>query len=264
VKTLLFIFAHPDDESFSGAGTAMKYGAAGARTVLVTATLGERGKTGDPPVCTVADLPACRERELREASRIIGFDELHLLGYRDRELAGAPPDEIRRALVSLIRRVKPSVVFTFDPNGFNAHPDHVAISRFTSDAIAAAADPRWYPDVAGSRDEAPPWSTDAAESRDQKSYGVPRLLWTPPVAPWDEVARRPDNEPGTDFVIDVTPWLDRRVAALRAHRSQHLSIDRLFFDRPEVDRILQSEIWRQAWGPKIDGERPARDIFRSL
>ena len=249
MKTLLFIFAHPDDESFSGAGTAMKYGAAGARTVLVTATLGERGKTGDPPVCTVADLPACRERELREASRIIGFDELHLLGYRDRALAGAPPDEIRRALVSLIRRVKPSVVFTFDPNGFNAHPDHVAISRFTSDAIAAAADPRWYPDVAGSRDE---------------SYEVPRLLWTPPVAPWDEAARRPDNEPGADFVIDVAPWRDRRVGALRAHRSQHLSIDRLFFNRPDVDRILESEIWRQAWGPKLDGERPVRDIFRSL
>ena len=190
MKTLLFIFAHPDDESFSGAGTAMKYGAAGARTVLVTATLGERGKTGDPPVCAAADLAACRERELREASRIIGFDELHLLGYRDRELAGAPPDEIRRALVSLIRRVKPSVVFTFDPSGFNAHPDHVAISRFTSDAIAAAADPRWYPDGAGSGGEDPRWSADVAGSGGA-SYEVPRLLWTPPVAPWDEAARRP-------------------------------------------------------------------------
>jgi N-acetylglucosamine malate deacetylase 2 len=261
VKTLLFIFAHPDDESFSGAGTAMKYGAAGARTVLVTATLGERGKTGDPPVCVAADLPACRERELREASRIIGFDELHLLGYRDRELAGAPPDEIRRTLVSLIRRVKPSVVFTFDPNGFNAHPDHVAISRFTGDAVAAAADPRWYPDVAGSGGVLPP---EGGSHTPRGGYEVPRLLWTPPIAPWDEAARRPDHEPGTDFVIDVAPWRDRRVGALRAHRSQHLSIDRLFFNRPDVDRILETEVWRQAWGPKLDGERPARDIFRSL
>ena len=72
------------------------------------------------------------------------------------------------------------------------------------------------------------------------------------------------NEPGADFVIDVAPWLDRRVAALRAHLSQHLSIDRLFFDRPDVDKTLKSEIWRQAWGPKLDGERPARDLFRSL
>lgn len=45
-KAILFCFAHPDDESFSGAGTAMKYAAVGTRTVLVTATLGERGKVG--------------------------------------------------------------------------------------------------------------------------------------------------------------------------------------------------------------------------
>ena len=64
-STLLYSFAHPDDESFSGAGTAMKYAARGVRTILVTATLGERGKTGDPAICTVAELPGVRERELR-------------------------------------------------------------------------------------------------------------------------------------------------------------------------------------------------------
>ena len=142
---LLFCFAHPDDESFSGAGTAMKYAAAGARTVLVTATLGQRGKCGDPPVCRPEDLESTRERELREAVRIIGFDALHLLGYRDRELSEAPPAAVRTALVAIIRRERPSIVFTFDPNGFNVHPDHIAISRFTSDAIAASADPRWDP-----------------------------------------------------------------------------------------------------------------------
>src|SRR6185436_15925293 len=164
-RCILFVFAHPDDESFSGAGTAMKYAAAGVRSVLVTATRGERGKAGDPPICAPDDLPACRERELREAGRIIGFDELHILDYRDRELAEAPPDDIRRSLVSLIRRVRPSIVATFDPNGFNVHPDHVAISRFRSDAITAAADPRWYPDTGD-------------------CHAVPRLVWTPPIAAW--------------------------------------------------------------------------------
>src|SRR6266850_8598944 len=114
---ILVSFAHPDDESFSAAGTAMKYGAAGVRTVLVTATRGERGKAGDPPVCAPEQLAACREQELREAGRIVGFDELHLLDYRDRELADAHPDAIRRSLVSLIRRARPSVVASFDPNG---------------------------------------------------------------------------------------------------------------------------------------------------
>src|SRR5919107_291393 len=94
--TLLFIFAHPDDESFCGAGTAMRCAAAGARIALVTATRGDRGKAGDPPICAPEEFAACRERELRAAAAIIGFDELHVLGYRDRQLADAPPDEIRR------------------------------------------------------------------------------------------------------------------------------------------------------------------------
>ena len=118
MTTLLFCFAHPDDESFSGAGTAMRYAAAGARTVLVTATLGQQGKCGDPPVCTPEELPRVREGELREAAEIIGFDELHLLGYEDKRLADAPDDVIRRSLVEIIRRLRPQVVLTFDPGGF--------------------------------------------------------------------------------------------------------------------------------------------------
>lgn len=242
--TLLFCFAHPDDESFSGAGTAMKYAAeSGARSVLVTATLGEAGKSGEPPVCPPEELPACRERELREAVRIIGIDALHLLGYRDRELAGAPAEDVRRALVTVIRGERPAVVLTFDPNGFNVHPDHVAISRFTSDAVAAAADPRWLPEAGA-------------------PYTVPRLLWTPLLAPWEPSAAD-GAQPGADFIIDIAPWRERKAAALRAHRSQHLSIDRCFFNQPDLDRILSAETWRQAWGPALS-ERPETDIFAGL
>src|ERR1700754_2914168 len=92
-RSILFSFAHPDDESFAGGGTAMKYASEGARTILVTATRGERGKTGNPPVCSPEELGAWRERELREVVNIVKFDELHLLAYRDRELVDAPPEE---------------------------------------------------------------------------------------------------------------------------------------------------------------------------
>lgn len=239
--SLLFCFAHPDDESFSGAGTAMKYAAQGARIVLVTATLGERGRLGEPPLCSPEDLATVRERELRTASGIIGFDELHLLGYRDRELGDARPEAIRSRLVSIIRDARPSVVFTFDPDGFNAHPDHIAISRFTSDAIAAAADPRWYPEAG-------------------RPYSVSRFLWTPPVAPWDAAGlERVGDHCGADFVIDVSPWTDRRAAALRAHRTQHQSVDRYFWAHPDPRRVLSTEIWRQGWGPALT-QRPATEI----
>lgn len=244
-RCILFCFAHPDDESFSGAGTAMKYAAAGVRTVLVTATRGNRGKVGDPPLCTPEELPARRERELREAARIIGFDELHIFDYRDRELADAGDDGIRALLVPVLRRARPSVVLTFDPSGINRHPDHIAISRFTTDAVAAAADPRWYPDAGA-------------------PHIVPRVVWTPPFPPWELGGdRRPAERPGADFAIDVSAWRERRIAALRAHRTQHLSIDKYFFDQPDLAAILDVEIWRQGLGPPLDS-RPSRDLFDGL
>jgi LmbE family N-acetylglucosaminyl deacetylase len=242
---LLFVFAHPDDESFSGAGTAMKYSDEGASVVLVTATRGERGKAGEPPVCTPDELPATRERELRTAARIIGVNEFHLLEYHDRELAEAPVEEIRPALVSLIRRLRPSVVLTFDANGFNLHPDHIAISRFTSDAVAAAGDGRWYPEAG-------------------RPHRVQRLLWTPLFPPWDAGADPTLLDgPSADFVIDVSAWRDRRAAALKAHRTQNISTDKYFFNRPDLERILAYEVWRQAWGPPLT-QRPGADVLEGI
>jgi LmbE family N-acetylglucosaminyl deacetylase len=238
---LLFSFAHPDDESFSAAGTAMKFAAAGARTVLVTATLGQKGKCGDPPVCAPADLARTREGELREAARIIGFDALHILGYQDQALASAAPEEIRATLVTLIRAERPDVVFTFDPNGFNGHADHVAISRFTTDAVAAAADPRWL------REAGAP-------------HTVQRVLWTPLFPPWEAVElERLNDASSVDFAFDVSAWTDRRIAALRAHRTQHQSIDRHFFNKPDLARILGTEIWRSGSGAALR-QRPASDL----
>jgi LmbE family N-acetylglucosaminyl deacetylase len=243
-RVILCSFAHPDDESFLVAGVACRY-AATAQMVLVTATLGDAGKVGDPPLCTREQLPAVREAELHAAVGILGIHHLHLLGYRDRGLADTPPDAICERLVRLIRRYRPQIVITFDPNGANRHEDHVAISRFTSDAVAASSDARWFPDAG-----------DACR--------VQRLLWTPPVPIW-EAGRMTDlaRQPGIDFLIDVRPWLQRKRDALRAHRTQHLSIDRVFFNRQDVDQLLSVEVFRQGYGPEL-GKTPAVDLFEGL
>lgn len=229
---ILFSFAHPDDETFTGAGVACQCAEAGAQLALVTATRGQAGKMGDPPVCTRDELPATRERELRTAAEILGIHEVSVLDYQDKALAEAAPDLIRADLVALLRAFRPHIVITFDPNGLNQHPDHVAISRFTSDAVAAAADVRW--------------------PSNGQPHSVDRLLWTPPVPPW-ELARQADlaRNPGIDFLFDITRWRDRKVAALRAHRTQHLAINRLWFDQRDVKRLLSFEAYRQAWGPAL-------------
>lgn len=244
-RTLLLLFAHPDDETFLTGGVACRYASEGVRVVLATATLGESGKTGDPPVCTRDVLPAARERELRAAAALLGIAQVHLLGYRDRELASAPPDVIREQLVGLVRAWRPQVVVSFDPNGGNLHPDHVAISRFATDALVAAADPRWYP-TSG------------------PAHQVARLAWVPGRRPW-QLVREADlaAQPGIDFVIDVSAWRDRKAAALRAHATQHQSAERNFFGQLDCDRLLGVELFRQAFGPRL-ARRPLDDLFGGL
>jgi LmbE family N-acetylglucosaminyl deacetylase len=244
-KRLLLIFAHPDDESVFAAGVACRVVADGGAVGLCTATIGERGKAGEPAVCALADLGLVRQRELLEASRLIGVSMLRVLGYPDRGLANAPGDTIRRQLVEAVRSFRPHVVVTFDPNGSNLHPDHVAISRFAGDAVSAATDPRWYPELG-------------------ETHRVARLVWTLPVRPWDLLRTKdPTAEPGADFVIDVSAWTSQKAAALRAHRTQHLNMERIFFSKPNVERLLGTELFRQAWGP-APGTRPAGDLFEGL
>ena len=228
MSSALFIYAHPDDESFGAAGTICMLRAKGRRVVLACATLGDKGKCGDPALCEPHELGATRERELRDAACVLGISEIHLLGYQDKELAAVPPDEIRRKLVALIRAEKPSEVFTFDPNGFNVHPDHVAISRFTTDAVAAAADARWYPELG-------------------EPHAVTTLWWTTLLEPWEEADGNPGERPGVDLVLDVSEWADKKEAALRAHRTQHKSVEHHFLSKPNLKQILGVETWRKAW-----------------
>ena len=196
--------------------------------MLACATLGDKGKCGEPALCTPEELPARRDAELRDAACVLDISAIHLLGYRDKELAAAPPDEMRRKLVAIVRAERPSLVFTFDPNGFNVHPDHVAISRFTSDAVAAAADARWYPEHG-------------------EPHIVNALLWNTLLEPWQEASADAGNQPGVDVVLDVAQWADKKEAALRAHRTQHKSVEHHFFSKPNLRQILGVETWRYAW-----------------
>src|SRR5690242_11953773 len=89
-RRLLLIYAHPDDESFAVAGTARMYADLGAEIALVTATRGDAGRAGEPPLCGRGELPARREAELHEAARLLGIQHVTLLDYLDKHLADAP------------------------------------------------------------------------------------------------------------------------------------------------------------------------------
>lgn len=145
---LMGILAHPDDESLGAGGILAKYAAEGVETYLVTATRGERGWAGDPqsnPGLTA--LGQLREAELRAAANVLRLRQVEFLDYLDGDLDQAEPGEVIAKIVRQVRRVRPQVVFTFGPEGAYGHPDHIAISQFTTAAIVCAADAAYGPAI---------------------------------------------------------------------------------------------------------------------
>lgn len=150
---VLFIFAHPDDETFGCAGLLAMLHDEGAMTSYVVATRGEVGEIRVPGLATPETLGPVREVELRKAMALVGLTNLRMLGYRDSGMAGTPPNEDPRAFVQIDRReivahlvgqirdLRPTTVVTFGPDGIYGHPDHVLIHETTVAALEEAADP---------------------------------------------------------------------------------------------------------------------------
>ena len=139
---LLAVTAHPDDESLGMGGTLAKYAAEGIDVAILAATRGERGRYRDGkdhPGPT--ELGRIRESELRAAAAELGVREVSFLDYLDAELDSVAPREAIDRIASHLRRLRPQVVLTFGPEGGYGHPDHIAISQFTTAAVVRAATP---------------------------------------------------------------------------------------------------------------------------
>ncbi len=140
------VLAHPDDESLGCGGTLAKYASEGVACALVTATRGQAGRFRGLPQSHAehpgaARLGGIREGELRAAAATLGVPDLTLLDYHDQQLDRAEPAEVIGAIAAQIRRFRPDVVLTFGADGAYGHPDHIAISQFTTAAIVEAAQP---------------------------------------------------------------------------------------------------------------------------
>lgn len=130
--TLLGVWAHPDDESYLSAAMMNRVANAGGRVVVASATRGERGGNGDPR--WLAEL---RSFELRAAMRTLGVHDVRFLGYADGECATVDSNEAVGTVSALIDDVRPDVIVTFGPDGMTNHPDHIAVSSWTTAAAVA-------------------------------------------------------------------------------------------------------------------------------
>ena len=249
--TLMAVHAHPDDECFGGGATLARYAAEGHTTVLVTCTNGEEGEIVDPDMDAEAIKPHLadvRIGELNAAVGVLGITHLELLGYRDSGMVDAPsnddprsfnkadPDEATGRLVAIIRRHKPHVILTYAEDGGYGHPDHLMTHRTTVAAFDAAGDPDRYPE-AGT-----PWtplklyytswmmrSTAQGLWRAVRERGLPITFGDP------EATDPPEFGTPDDLVttrIDVRPYVQRKLDALRAHRTQ-IKRDSAFLSLPD-------------------------------
>jgi len=265
---MLFVHAHPDDESIGTGATMAKYAAEGAHVTLVTCTLGELGEIIPPGLAALAadrddQLGGYRIGELGAACRALGVGDHRFLGgpgrWRDSGMIGTPGnddprafwqadvDEAARDLAAVIREVRPQVMVTYDDDGFYGHPDHIQAHRVSYRAYQLAADPAVILDSGGC-DPAPPWqvskfyaSTTPQSQLDQEiemlQAGAPGGTVAPGAQRLPSGFRLPAS--AADLVygvpdeqvtteIDASCYLDAKLAAMRAHATQ-ISVEGTFF-----------------------------------
>lgn len=128
-RQVLVIFPHPDDEAFGVSGTIMKHINNGTPVTYACLTLGEMARNlGNPPFATRESLPQIRKAELEEAAKIMGIQDLRLMGYRDKTLEFENDEELANMVFKLLEELSPSLIISFYP-GYSVHPDHEATAR---------------------------------------------------------------------------------------------------------------------------------------
>jgi LmbE family N-acetylglucosaminyl deacetylase len=268
---ILWILAHPDDETFSSAGTMAWARDNGLRTACICATRGEAGGIRDAELATPESLGAVREQELRTAMSLVGMGELRMLGFRDsgmentpanndpRALIRQPEDTILAHLVGHIRDLRPAAVITFGPEGIYGHPDHILIGRLASRAVELAADPGYLSALHA------PWRIAALYHA-----AVPREMMLAmadhPDQPLGEISDRSRQNLGTPDAeithrLDITPWLALKRQAIAAHRTQTLG--RAGGDSPEETAAVEARAGLEyyarqplPWDPDMSADDP--------
>jgi N-acetylglucosamine malate deacetylase 2 len=184
-RHVLVVFPHPDDEAFGVSGTIATHVQNGTPVTYACLTLGEMGRNmGNPPFTNRENLPKIRKEELKEAARVLGIQDLRMLGFRDKTIEFEDDEKLTNTMLALIEDVNPSLIITFYP-GYSVHPDHDA----TGAAVVRAVEK--MPAAARPTLHCVAFSNNCV----------------------DEI-----GEP--DILNNISPVAETKLAAIQAHRSQ--------------------------------------------
>ncbi|WP_208028427.1 mycothiol conjugate amidase Mca [Rhabdothermincola sediminis] len=277
---LLTVHAHPDDEASKGASTVARYKAQGVRTVLVTCTGGEEGEILNPAMDTPEvrqHLAQVRRDELDLASKIIGYDAVVLLGYRDSGMPGseantrpeafanADLDEAVGRLVEVIRREQPQVIITYadDQQGY-PHPDHLMVHEISVPAFERAGDPRWRPELGPAWQPLKLYYTVWSRQRIMATHE--KMIELGLESPFDEKwFERPSHDERITTRVPIGEWFDVRLEALLAHATQVDPKSPFWFGLPrEVARTVHPYDDYILARSLVDSPLPESDLFAGV
>lgn len=222
MSTVVFSFAHPDDETFICGGTVALLAKQGHRVVVISATKGEMGRRmGVPPIATRESIGKLREKELHEACQALSVHRLQFLNLRDKMLEIVPAQILTDKILRVLQEEQPDAVVTFhDPVG--GHPDHAAMGRATTSAFQMATD------LESTRLFYISWSDDASSYRNfpQPVEGV--------------------------VTVSVRDVLKQKLNAFRAHKTQS-GLNKELWGRDEhaVRRLANKEHFVLTLGPTL-------------
>jgi N-acetylglucosamine malate deacetylase 2 len=206
-RQVLVIFPHPDDEAFGVSGTIATHTANGTPVTYACLTLGEMGRNmGNPPFTTREGLPKIRREELKNAAAVLGIQDLRMLGFRDKTIEFEDDEKLIGIVTDMIEELKPSLLISFYP-GYAVHPDHDA----TGAAVVAAV----------------------KRLPSEKRPNLNLVAFS---------ANCVDELGPADIVHDISPMADKKLDAIKAHRSQS---EQLFKDR--LDLIEKKDPETLAW-----------------
>jgi N-acetyl-1-D-myo-inositol-2-amino-2-deoxy-alpha-D-glucopyranoside deacetylase len=273
-QRLLLVHAHPDDESIATGATMAKYAAEGRGVTLVTCTGGEMGEILVPELEHLAAdqddrLAEHRRGELARAMLALGVADHRFLGgfgrYRDSGMkwhddgyAVAADDlhdnafwyadltEASTYLVEVIREVRPQVLVTYDQFGNYGHPDHIQAHRVAMYGAQLAAVPSYRRDLGEAWDVAKIYWVALSETRFREDLRTLRAMGdATSFEELDPEGPLPMTSPDEDLAaaVDATPYVDRKLDAMRAHATQ-ITVDGPFF-------ALSNNLCNRAWGTEF-------------
>jgi LmbE family N-acetylglucosaminyl deacetylase len=249
------VFAHPDDDTYAIAGSVAKHAASDLEIALVMTTSGEAGQIADPSLATRETLASVREEEDRASWAALGSaPAIHFLRYPDGGVADVPQESLVAMYLSTLQETRPDVVVTFGPEGITGHTDHIAVGAAATAAFHAAR-------AAGADGFRRLLYCCVARSSIDRFNELLRERGLPPIDPTQPFQPRGVPDEAVRMIVDCSDVYDRKLEALRRHRTQSELEDLPF----ELWReLLGTESFVVAYPEREPGAPVLTDLFEGL